>query len=279
MTGYHPIYRAYLKDVNPSFELPLKIPPNLVLQSAEEAPAIPGEADPVLRRDADCVLDVCDVEERRAMVMVINWISAVRIASACSVVVVGYCSASGSSQESTEVGSILWGHHSPDLSEDDVAFTAKHFDVFMGLLMAESYSRMANALRLHSAAVHTRNCDLALLGFVGAIESLFSIAPQELSFRLSLLVAKFFGGDSGQQRQLFDRVRALYKVRSKIAHGDKIASTEEAAAIEIADYWTPEAGEIARRSLKRIFEKKLTPIFNSRKQHEKLLIDLLFEQT
>jgi hypothetical protein len=131
-------------------------------------------------------------------------------------------------------------------------------------------------LRLYDVSLHTRNADLALLGFVGALESLFSIAPQELSFRLSLLIAKFLRDDPKSQRKYFEQIKDLYTIRSKITHGDKIHKNEETAAIQIVETWTPRAEEIARSSLRKIFENQLTETFNSHTRHEEYLVDLLF---
>ena len=124
--------------------------------------------------------------------------------------------------------------------------------------------------------MRTQTADLALLGFVGAIESLFSISPQELSFRLSLLLSKFLGRDAEEQRTLFHRARELYVVRSKIAHGDKVNKNEEAAAIQIVEHWTPTAEELARLSLRRVIEHGLVDLFNSKARHDALLMELLF---
>ncbi|HVS81126.1 MAG TPA: hypothetical protein VHE60_05280 [Pyrinomonadaceae bacterium] len=101
----------------------------------------------------------------------------------------------------------------------------------------------------------------------------------KLVFRLSLQLAKFLGDSLEQQRAYFDRARALYIVRSKIAHGDKISANEEQAAIQIVERWTPEAEELARLSLRRVVERNLIEVFNSKARHEALLLDLLFEPT
>jgi hypothetical protein len=93
---------------------------------------------------------------------------------------------------------------------------------------------------------------------------------------LSLLLAKFLGETPAEHRAFFDRARDLYKIRSKLAHGDKITTDEEAAAIEIVEFWTPEAEELSRLSLRRMFEKQLVQHFNSRKLHEVFLTNLLF---
>jgi len=270
-----PVLRAYLKDIQPETDLPRSLTDTLVLRSRSDAGLVPADGDPNLR-DIAYVLDVYNTEDRLAIVHAVNAISAVRIASECSVVVVGYWSDVGFI-DSAEGETIVWGHYTQELSEDAMVFTNKYFDVLMCYLVPDSYSRLANALRLYGEALHVRNADLALLGFVGAIESLFSIAPQELSFRLSLLLAKFLGDDASQQREYFDRARELYKIRSKIAHGDKIDKDEEAAAIQIVETWVPEAEQLARGSLKRLFEKGVTDIFDAKKKHDRLLTELLFE--
>ena len=54
------------------------------------------------------------------------------------------------------------------------------------------------------------------------IESLFRI-NNELSFRISLYIAKFLGNeDSNEEKRLFDEVKSLYKSRSSAVHGDNI---------------------------------------------------------
>ena len=59
------------------------------------------------------------------------------------------------------------------------------------------------------------------------IEALFGI-QQELSFRLSLYIAKFLAGNgpSDETRNLFEDVKRMYGIRSKAVHGSKIKSDE-----------------------------------------------------
>jgi len=183
----------------------------------------------------------------------------------------------GTTIEGFDSEGVVWGHYDATLSAETIGWVERYLGDVEPFTILETYSRMGNAMRLHGAAMQTHNADLALLGFVGAIESLFSIAPQELSFRLSLLMSKFLGDEVDQQRSYFERARELYVVRSKIAHGDKINKNEEAAAIQIVERWTPEAEELARLSLCRVIEMNLVDVFNLKARHETLLVDLLFE--
>lgn len=273
-----PVARIYLKNVRPACALPATITEKLTLHASSLAPAIPNLNDPELCARRALVLDVHGVEGRLALQWAISAIISIRLASRCGISMDGYwVNNIGYMPPSTAEHTVLWGHYSEDLTEEAVQFSHAHLSTVEMLVLPEVYSRVSNAMRLYNGALILENADLALLGFVGAIESLFSIAPQELSFRLSLLLAKFLGEDPKAQRAIYNEVRALYTTRSKIAHGDKIEVSEEAAAIQIVETWTPKAEKFARLSLKRALEHDLVAIFNNKGQHEALLTALLFE--
>lgn len=66
------------------------------------------------------------------------------------------------------------------------------------------------------------------------IEALFKI-ESEISFRLSLYVAKFLGeNDINKEKELFCRVRNLYNMRSAAVHGGKIKGDSIALVSESA---------------------------------------------
>jgi hypothetical protein len=153
---------------------------------------------------------------------------------------------------------------------------ATHFEEVRPHVFSDAFSRFSNAFRLHNVALSTQNSDLALLGFVGALESLFSVSTQELSFRLSLLLANFLGATTAEQKGYFARAKDLYKIRSKISHGDKIAQDEERSAIQLAEHWVPEAEELSRLTLRAVIGQRLIDTFNSKARHEEFLDDLLF---
>ena len=108
-------------------------------------------------------------------------------------------------------------------------------------MLPETFNRVSNALRLYHAAQRSAQPDFALLGFIGCLESLFSVATQELSFRLCLTISKFSRDTSAEQRAYFVNLKRLYAIRSKIAHGDKLTDDEERAAIQLVEHWVPTA--------------------------------------
>ena len=203
--------------------------------NVRKAPILTKGKEPI-PKDSRFAIDVIGVEERVALEYVINAITAIRV----------HILAPPGQQDFTVPPPPLWqamkqkqtyGDTGPDLQEKDIVFVDKHFNTFKEYLLPETFTRVGNALRLYESSLLAENPDLALLGFIGAIESLFSIAPQELSFRLSFLIAKVLGDNQAEQRKLYDRARKIYTVRSKIAHGDKLYSNEEASAIQLVDYY------------------------------------------
>jgi hypothetical protein len=168
------------------------------------------------------------------------------------------------------------GASKPTITVDTLKFATRTLLDFEGLLLRETFDRVSNAVRLYDAARDTKQPDFALLGFVGCLESLFSVATQELNFRLCLAIAKFSHDTPSEQQSHFSQLKKLYATRSKIAHGDKLVADEERAAIQLVDHWVPTAAEICRQVILRLFDASVVKMFNSRKQHERLLELMLF---
>jgi len=58
-----------------------------------------------------------------------------------------------------------------------------------------------------------------------ALEALFA-PDSEVSFRVSLRIARLLRGDSKKAKTLFKRIRGSYSIRSKVAHGQALKSVE-----------------------------------------------------
>ena len=65
------------------------------------------------------------------------------------------------------------------------------------------------------------------------IEGLFGV-DSEITFKLSLGVAKFLGDNPDEQRAIFQNTKGLYKARSKAVHGGKIKTDGGTAISESA---------------------------------------------
>lgn len=96
----------------------------------------------------------------------------------------------------------------------------------------EYYRRASNMLQVNDTyrtAVHAMESyrwhsmpriQLAILW--SGIESLFNVST-EISFRVSIYIARFLAGDNEQEaKQVFKKVRKIYNMRSSAVHGNKI---------------------------------------------------------
>jgi hypothetical protein len=106
-----------------------------------------------------------------------------------------------------------------------------------------------------------RNIEDKLIDCFVGLESLY--LPErnpELTFRLSIRVAKMINEDSVSQKKLFEFIKDMYAKRSKVAHGSNVdVSPEEISQLE----------NILRSSIKRY-------LFDKGQFSEKRLNDLLF---
>lgn len=105
------------------------------------------------------------------------------------------------------------------LTEHDCDWLEANFFHARELLNTEAFEAAVHCLASHYWHPHPRP-RLALLW--AGIESLFAI-DSELSFRLSLLCAKFLEpNDRPAAKAVFKSVKDLYKARSKAVHGGEI---------------------------------------------------------
>ena len=141
------------------------------------------------------------------------------------------------------------------------------------------FNRVSNALRFYDLGQNAESPDLALMSYVSSLEGLFSVSITELSFRLSLTISKFLEVKPESQRALFEQLRDLYVMRSKLSHGDKICHDEEQAGIQLAEHWVPFAAEVAWRCNQKLIKDNLISIFNSKKEHASFLDAHIFKQS
>ncbi len=123
------------------------------------------------------------------------------------------------------------------------------------------------------------NLDLALIAFATCLEGLFSTVEQEISFRLALRLAHFWGESRDDRRSKFEQCREVYKVRSKVVHGAPVLKESEAAAIYLVETIVPEAEKLARTALLKIFTLHLETLFDRPNKVEALFEELLFDES
>ena len=85
-----PVMRAYLRDIEASFELPRAIGPDATLALSDTAVPLAGHDASSVQTAVTHVLDIRGVEERNAIVYALNIVSTIRMASRCSVALISY---------------------------------------------------------------------------------------------------------------------------------------------------------------------------------------------
>jgi hypothetical protein len=116
------------------------------------------------------------------------------------------------------------------LKEEQCAWLRTHFSSARALMDKESYRGAVHALSSYKWHSLPR-AQLAMIW--SGIEGLFGI-DSEITFKLSLGIAKFLGDSAEEQRQIFQDTKTLYKARSKAVHGGKIKGDVQSAITDSA---------------------------------------------
>lgn len=116
------------------------------------------------------------------------------------------------------------------LNQEQVAWLSSNFSSARALIDKEAYRDAVHAL----ASYKWHSLPRAQLAMVwSGIEGLFGI-DSEITFKLSLGIAKFLGVTVDEQRRIFQSTKALYKARSKAVHGGRIKGDAQNAVSESA---------------------------------------------
>lgn len=115
-------------------------------------------------------------------------------------------------------------------------------------------------LRYFNYAHKREKTEDKLIDYMIAFESLFIKEKAELSYRLSLRVATFLGGDHEEKGRIFKLMRIAYGIRSEIVHGTdynkNIKINEEKLSVEEL---TSKIEGLLSKSIKRTIETGQRP--------------------
>lgn len=136
----------------------------------------------------------------------------------------------------------------PSLSDADINWIESHYESAWKLLGDDAYRNAIHCLASYKWHSIPR-AQLAVLW--SGIEGIFGV-ESEIVFRVSLYAAIFLEAESkDKQRELFARVKDLYKSRSRAVHGGKMK--------ENAKESVQESAELLCRLVKRCAELKSLP--------------------
>jgi len=97
------------------------------------------------------------------------------------------------------------------------------------------------------------------------IESIFSTDSQEISHKISERIAYFLEDTGIKRKEVYDKTKELYAIRSKIVHGSNVSKYIGDISITKLE----ELEEIVYKSLNKIiFDDKIYEIFTSKRKEE-----------
>ncbi|GMU66805.1 MAG: hypothetical protein AMXMBFR36_30790 [Acidobacteriota bacterium] len=108
--------------------------------------------------------------------------------------------------------------------------------------------RFERATHFVSAARAASTMGIKVANYVTALEALFATDTQELSHKLSERVALFLGESLDERKEIFTAVKAAYRLRSRVLHGDRLTRKDAASISAIAKG----VDAIARRALAKL---------------------------
>lgn len=123
-------------------------------------------------------------------------------------------------------------------------------------------------------ATETFRMETRLVNFSIALESIFSTDNIELSYRISLRVSFLLGNNSAERKEIFENVKGIYNIRSKIVHGSVLRKKEKDKLLK-----TVEKLEVYLRAsiIKILKEPKLISIFKDSSKINDYFDDMILE--
>jgi hypothetical protein len=127
----------------------------------------------------------------------------------------------------------------------------------------KNFSRIGRSLKFVYAARKELHPAIKISHYCSAFESLFSTDNSELTHKLSERIAIFFKVQGWEPIKIFDEIKALYSIRSKVSHGDSISKNKEKHISELSQ----KADKYLRAALNVIFlEEDMIQLFDGSKE-------------
>ena len=105
-------------------------------------------------------------------------------------------------------------------SKDLINFVSKLEGILSYVHQKENREYLDLALRYYNSAKERENNEDKLIDYMIVLEALYLSEELELGFKLSHRVATLLGEDEPKRREIFNNMRNLYALRSKIVHGN-----------------------------------------------------------
>jgi hypothetical protein len=155
-----------------------------------------------------------------------------------------------------------------NLTVDEASFTKadsrnfrKYYLIYDKASLEAGYHRLANAFYFFEMFFHEAQARNRLISAVSALESLFNTESGETAYKVCSRCASFLENNPGHRYQIFTNLSEIYKLRSKIVHGQSLGKSiynnpnEAAKLIDSAE-------DYMRDCLRLIYRKGYAGIFS-----------------
>ena len=117
------------------------------------------------------------------------------------------------------------------ISKNELKSFSKHIKKFSG----SQYAYLRLAMKYYRKGKVSDIPEDKLINFFIALETLYSNSKSEISFRFAMRLALLLGRSSKNRKNIVQKAKKLYDVRSRIIHGDKFTLTT--TSLKEADDW------------------------------------------
>ncbi|NQY01305.1 MAG: hypothetical protein HRT70_09325 [Flavobacteriaceae bacterium] len=131
-------------------------------------------------------------------------------------------------------------------------------------------SRIDNILSFFYFSWHTLSLELRAISLSIVLETLFSPhSNSEITHQIAFNVANFAGNEKEDKKELYNRVKKYYSIRSKLVHGEKVKEAELNLIKPFFEF-------ICEIILKILIDRNLILTFDDNEKRREFLKDNLF---
>jgi hypothetical protein len=144
------------------------------------------------------------------------------------------------------------------------------------IISADAVRALSRASFFLDSARDCSDLSVKVAHYTTGLEVLFSTDSSEISHKLAERVALFLGDTFEERKRLFDRVKRLYSVSSKVVHGDVFSEKKTKSVGAISQ----DADDLLRRVMRRILvSEELCELFEGTPESkEEYFVDLVLRK-
>jgi len=143
-------------------------------------------------------------------------------------------------------------------------FSKEPLDIEKGTLLQKGIERVSIVFYFLQSARSNPDIAVKIVDYCTCFEALFSTSNAELSHHLSERIAFFLGNSLDERRDIFNKIKEAYGIRSRIIHGDLLSQSKIDKLYIISET----CDDLLRKILFKIFkDEELSKLFTAPPSH------------